>query len=255
MATFSPFKRHILGELDALVDLHGLNGPFLDAGCGRGDVALRLARRGWHGVALDMSDTALEFARRALADTPGVEVVHGDLFGYRGGPFATIVMLDVLEHIEADRQTLDVVAGMQRPGDHLVMTIPTNPDREWRWDDDVYGHVRRYAPCEIRDLLAAAGYRVVEMWDITFPVLWLLRRAYTALKSAPPITGTAEERSRASAGVRTWDLGSVVTGLATHCLPWNLLSSWIRRNRHQYDRGHEVIVLARRVRDGSAAAD
>lgn len=254
MASFAPFKDHILNELDALADRYGLRGPFLDAGCGRGDVAMRLARRGWDGVALDMSDVALDVARQVLSGTPGVQVVQGDLAAFHGGPFQTVVMLDVLEHIEGDRQALAVVAGLQPPGGHLVLTVPTHPNREWRWDDDLYGHVRRYDPEALRGLLAEVGYQTIQIWDLTFPVLWAMRRAYTVLKRSPPITGTAGERTRVSTGVRAWDLGFLSWGV-THCLPWGLLFAWMRRNRHRFDRGHEAIVLARRIDESRPAID
>lgn len=244
MASFGPFKQHILGELDALADRHGLRGPFLDAGCGQGDVAAHLARRGWTGVALDVSDVAAVATGASLASVPGVAVVHADVAHFQGGPFPTVVMLDVIEHVDDDRALLDAVARLQAPGGHLVMTVPTHP-REWRWDDKVYGHLRRYEPDALRDLLRAAGYDVVAMWDITFPVLWAMRRAYTAIKRPPAIRGTAFDRTQASSGVRAWDMG-VVSWLTQHLLPWRLLFAWIRRNRHRVGRGHEVILLARR---------
>jgi len=252
MASFGPFKQHILDEMDALADRHGLESPFLDAGCGRGDVAAHLAGRGLHGVALDVSDDAIAATGQSLAPIPGVEVVHGDLAHFEGGPFPTVVMLDVIEHIEDDRGALQAIARLQPPGGHLVMTVPTNP-REWRWDDVVYGHVRRYEPAALRRLLREVGYDIVEMWDITFPVLWAMRRGYTAIKRSPEVRGTAFDRTRASSGVRTWEMG-VVSWAVTHGLPWRLLFAWIRRNRRRFDRGHEVILLARRLGDADPAA-
>ncbi len=251
MATFTPFKEHILRELDALVDRHGLVGPFLDAGCGRGDVSAHLAHRGWDGVALDLSVDATSAAGMALDGMPGVQVVHGDLAHYRGGPFPTVVMLDVIEHIDQDRLALATVARLQHAGGHLLMTVPTNHAREWRWDDEVYGHVRRYDPDELRVMLLDAGYDLVEMWDITFPFLWAMRRMYTAVKRPPVIRGTSLERTRASSDVRAWDI-CLVSWLVTHCLPWRLLSCVMRHWRNRFDLGHEVILLARRIADAES---
>jgi cyclopropane fatty-acyl-phospholipid synthase-like methyltransferase len=64
MANFPPYKAYIVSSLDELIELMPC-GPFLDFGCGRGDVALHSARRGWCGTALDSSTQA-----RALAGRP-----------------------------------------------------------------------------------------------------------------------------------------------------------------------------------------
>jgi 2-polyprenyl-3-methyl-5-hydroxy-6-metoxy-1,4-benzoquinol methylase len=48
------------------------DGPLraLDAGCGQGTQALRLARAGWHVVGLDLADELLDLARTSLAGEP-----------------------------------------------------------------------------------------------------------------------------------------------------------------------------------------
>ena len=66
-------------------------GSALDAGCGHGAEAIRLAAEGWQVTAVDFSATALEFARSsALAVGPDVanriEWVQGDLGGWAPQP-------------------------------------------------------------------------------------------------------------------------------------------------------------------------
>jgi SAM-dependent methyltransferase len=247
MATFPPFVAHILQELDALVDRHGLEAPFLDAGCGRGDVAAHLARRGWRGEALDPSPLAVARAREALHHHRGVTVVAGELQSYRGGPFATVLMFDLLEHLPDDEAALRAARRLQRPGGVLVLTVPTHAAREWRWDDDLYGHLRRYDPAGIAALVAAAGYEVLEVWDLTYPVFWLLRRGYTRLKPPPPVRGTARERTALSGCAQAWDLGplSSVLSLSASVL-WQPVFAVQRRYRHRIESGHELMLLARR---------
>ena len=251
MATFPPFAAHILAAVDDLVVQHGLAGPFLDAGCGDGHAAVHLARRGWAGVALDAAPAAAALAREALRPYPAVAAVPGELGSYRGGPFATVLLLDVLEHVADDEAALRAAAALQESGGALVLVVPTNPHREWRWDDDVYGHLRRYEPARLAGLLAGAGYDLLETWDVTWPVFWLLRRAYTALKRSPRLVGTPWDRTLASATARAWDLGPVSTALG-HPAAWRPLLALQRRFRHRVDAGHEAIALARRRRDPGA---
>ena len=60
MANFSPWKKYMLELVDEMVVKNNLSQPFLDIGCGNGDVTLHFAQKGWHGMAIDPSITAIE---------------------------------------------------------------------------------------------------------------------------------------------------------------------------------------------------
>jgi SAM-dependent methyltransferase len=241
MANFPPYKAYIVASLDELIELHALREPFLDFGCGRGDVALHLARRGWCGTAFDPSAEARALAEPTLAGHPRVRVT-GAIPAER---FDTVVMLDVLEHLD-DRAALAAAAAVQPPGGALVITVPTHPEREWRWDDEVYGHLRRYRPDELPPLLAQAGYAVSTMWEISFPAFWLLRRGFTALKRRPAIAGTPTERTERSVTVDAWDM-SIVSDVLSYTALWKPVFALQRRFRHDLRRGSEAMILARRT--------
>ena len=126
MASFSPFKDHIIKELDELIQRYSLKGPFLDAGCGLGDVALHLSKKGWAGFAVDMSEVALETARSELAHVSSVEVISGNLLNLaellKGAIVETVVMFDVLEHLTAGRFDIDLI-GLDAEGRHEIQGI------------------------------------------------------------------------------------------------------------------------------------
>ena len=246
MAKFRPFTTYLLSEMDALIERYGLVGPFLDGGCGPGYAAAQLSRRGWSGVAIDNSPTALVIARDYLAGLPGVELVEGSLESYSGGPFGTVVLLDVLEHIVDDEAVLRAVARLQHADGMLLLTVPTNQKREWRWDDDLWGHVRRYDPGGVASLLRKVGYEPLEMWDVTLPFFWLLRRCYTAVKRPPPITGTPRQRTVQGHLVNPWDFGPIYSLLSNTTL-WRPLFAIQRLWRDRVESGHEMMVLARLV--------
>ena len=244
MASFPPFKAHILSRIDDLTEKYDLRSPFLDFGCGSGDVSLHLAKQGWLGVAVDASPEAVFGAERLLSSYPRVSVTSTGTDALDGF-FATVFALDVLEHLRDDEAQLLAIARLQRPKDMIVITVPTHPNREWRWDDDYYGHVRRYELGELSDKLRRCGYDVLEVIELTFPLLWGLRRVYTRIKAPPPLEGSSIERSLCSFGAKAWDLGLAST-IARMVIPWGSLLGLQDKCRFSPDRGHEALVLAQR---------
>jgi SAM-dependent methyltransferase len=245
MANFAPLKAHMLYCLDRFVEQYGLAGPFLEIGCGKGDAAAHLARKGWAGTAVDFSASAIEHARIALAPFPQVSVRHAALEEVTGS-FATILMWDVLEHIEDDAAALACVERLLAPGGHLLLAVPSHP-REWRWDDDFYGHVRRYTVEDLSRRLADAGLGVVTFWDFTFPVFWAMRRAYTRLKRAAPAPADADAATRASATRNAWDLPWVSRILdRSAVLWWPVHRLQFALCRDATSLGHEFFALARK---------
>src|SRR5260221_9007661 len=106
--------------LDRFIEEYGLHGPFLEIGCGRGDVSAYLAAKGWTGAAIDFSETAVTAASENLRRFPQVSVARQSLDEVVG-EFDCIVMWDVLEHMEDDRGALRHVERLLRPGGQLLL--------------------------------------------------------------------------------------------------------------------------------------
>jgi len=231
--------------LDRFIERYGLHGPFLEVGCGRGDVSAYLAARGWQGTAIDYSDAAVAQASVNLAAFPQVTVRRQALADVTGA-FDCIIMWDVLEHMEDDRGALRMVERLLRPGGQLLLAVPSNP-REWRWDDDFYGHFRRYTVADMTDRLHGAGLAPAAFWDFTFPWFWLMRRMYTRVKSGAVVAADKEASTKASATVNAWDMPLVSRLLDRTAVLWYPLHRLqFRLFRHATARGHEFFVLARR---------
>ena len=245
MANFVPLKNYMLYCLDRFIGQYGLDAPFLEIGCGKGDVSAHLARKGWHGLAIDFSDAAIAEARATLAPYPGVAVRNQPLADVTG-TWNTIVLWDVLEHIDDDAAALRAIERLLRPGGRLLIAVPSNP-REWRWDDDFYGHYRRYTVDDLTRRLTAAGLAPEVFWDFTFPVFWALRRIYTRLKRAPPVTTDKEASTKASATRNAWDVPLVSRVLDRTGALWRPLF-WLqfRLFRGATGQGHEFFALAKK---------
>ena len=105
MANFLPLKNYLLYCIGKLVDQHQLSSPFLDVGCGIGDVAEYLARKGWAGKAIDISADALDQARIKLKHFPSIELTSQNLYELTG-TYQTVFLMDILEHLPDDESAL-----------------------------------------------------------------------------------------------------------------------------------------------------
>ena len=63
MANFPPLKNYMFYCLDRLLSQYDISPPFLDVGCGVGEISRYVAAKGWHGKAIDFSNIAIEKAR------------------------------------------------------------------------------------------------------------------------------------------------------------------------------------------------
>jgi glycosyltransferase involved in cell wall biosynthesis len=87
----------------------------------------------------------------------------------------TIVCLNVLEHIEHDRDTLRDFAAVLQPGGHLVLLVPALKALYGSLDENLH-HFRRYASDELRDAVTSSGLIIDTMRYLNRPAVpgWFL---------------------------------------------------------------------------------
>ena len=170
------------------------------------------------------------------------------------GEYACVLLWDVLEHIEDDAGALATIARLLAPGGHLLIAVPSNP-REWRWDDDFYGHVRRYTVAELDARSSPARACVPrDFWDFTWPWFWAMRRVYTRLKRPVRPAATLEAATKASATVNAFDVPLLARALdRTAVLWWPLHRLQFALFRGATARGHELFALAQKPRRALSA--
>lgn len=171
---------HIMREIERLgITRQPLK--VLDAGSGRGDLALYLARRfpHWQVRGIELSGEKVEnavFVAKRLG-LKNVQLRTGRLEEFDcPETFDLIISADVLEHIENDRAVLKNIFRCLRPGGHVIITSPSIPQRKHMWlvrwrekkigfHSSDYGHVRDgYSKQDVLEKFHEAGGDVVRSY-------------------------------------------------------------------------------------------
>src|SRR6202042_1631471 len=114
-------------------------------------------------LATDLSERCVKVLEDRFSDVPAVEIVSGSIdAGAQRGPFATAVLINVLEHIEDDEGALKQLAGLLEPGGRLVLWVPAFEFLYSDFDRRI-GHHRRYRLPELRDRISRAGLEVLDI--------------------------------------------------------------------------------------------
>ena len=82
-----------------------------------------------------------------------------------GGPADSIVLVNVLEHIQDDGDLLLQIRESLRPGGRILLFVPAST---WNYGslDKAFGHYRRYSKRGLNQRLEAAGFRVMLMHHV-----------------------------------------------------------------------------------------
>ena len=171
----------------------------LDAGCGQGRHSLELLRRGCRVWAVDLNaadlrhsryllaGVAREDAANAAADAKAVAEAEADAditpaqrpflvlqgnaqrLPFASASFDCVLCAEVLEHVDDPALAAAELSRVLKPAALLAVSVPT-PVTEWLYrfaSDDYFntpgGHVRIFTVEQVRALLAAQGFALVDL--------------------------------------------------------------------------------------------
>lgn len=173
-------------------------GHLLEVGCGAGALLDDLVRMGHSCQAIETSPAARALAGVLLQDHPGVQI-HAAAPSTWNNCFDFVLSFEVLEHIEDDRGALMTWANWLKPNGYLLISVPAH-QRRWSASDVWAGHYRRYEREQLRSLLQASGFQLLQIECYGFPLAniiepvrsWLHKRA---LGRQHEVNQSAEERA------------------------------------------------------------
>lgn len=188
--------QRVVDRIIGFFDPPEINGRrFLDVGCGLGYLLDVAHDRGFRVEGIDYNPRAVDWIGRKYT----FPAVAGDFMAYEGGPFDTITMLDVIEHLPRPLEALEKAAALTRPGgifalstmdsDSLVSRLLGSRLEDFRRTRE---HLYFFNRHTMRRGLERAGFEVlrIDSYGLTIPMDLLARRARLAL----PRAGAVMER-------------------------------------------------------------
>ena len=129
-----------------------------------------------HLVAFEPSSNMFPQLAAVVRSEPRATAVHGVFgAGQAGQEFDSIAYINVLEHVEREREELSAAHAALRPGGHLLVFVPALAWLFSSFDREV-GHFRRYSRDALERVVTHAGFEVVESryFDIAGIVPWYI---------------------------------------------------------------------------------
>lgn len=144
----------------------------IEAGCGMGAMACRLASS-YEYRGYEPDPTSFAVAETRLNELGRGQVINGVVPETPDRRFDMLVAFEVLEHLENDHEIMTVWSKWVRPGGHIMVSVPADPER-FDACDHLVGHVRRYTRDSLGNLLENAGHRIVAIDTWGMPAGYML---------------------------------------------------------------------------------
>lgn len=140
-----------------------LGDKVLEIGCGIGNFTVHLANHCCHLTVIDLDGDYVAQTRARLHQADHVTFYVGDATQQQWRDrFDTIILLDVLEHIEQDQAFLNQLAGLLKSGGRLILKVPAGQRLYNRLDRSV-GHYRRYNKTNLSRTLADGNFTPLDL--------------------------------------------------------------------------------------------
>ena len=112
--------------LDRVAELSGTGSQVLDAGCGTGNLTIRLAKRHQQVTAIDFSEGMVNTARAKTQQFSNVTVARGDVtdIAFPTASFDAVTSVNVLYNIINTEQAIKEMCRVLKPGGKLVICSP-----------------------------------------------------------------------------------------------------------------------------------
>ena len=116
-------QQPVYDRIRKLIEWTPKSKKLLDIGCDRGDITARFKSKAKEVYGVDNNPQAIAHAKKTHKGVKFV-LAKGEKIPFANNYFDTIIMGDVLEHVENERKTLNEVYRVLKPGGTLVLCVP-----------------------------------------------------------------------------------------------------------------------------------
>lgn len=182
-------------------------GKCLEIGCGAGDLCATLHDMGYRVKGIDSSQQAIQLCQelhKDICQTGTINFACESIYDVND-TFDTILMFEVLEHIEDDRAALSRVHELLRPSGQILLSVPAH-ESSFGPSDVFAGHYRRYDRAKLLVLLEKSRFGIQTIWSYGVPLANLTEGIRNIVYANKPIqtkeTATAQSGINRSLEVR-----------------------------------------------------
>ncbi len=113
--------------LERISNLVGTNRKVLDAGCGSGNLTVRLASNSNHVTAIDFSEAMVKAVQEKVSSLKNVAVQKGNVtqLGFRDGFFDVVVSVNVLFNLDEPEKAVKEMKRVLRSNGRLIISTPS----------------------------------------------------------------------------------------------------------------------------------
>ncbi len=176
-----------------------ISGHVIEYGAGTGTISQRIVPLAEKLTLVEPSKNLAEHLKIQFSGNPKVEIVNERLEHHVAqvpdGSADTIILVNVLEHIEHDRAALARLLQILKPGGHLLIFVPALPLLMSKLDL-IHGHFRRYKEPDLTAKVRAAGGKIItcRYFDVLGVIPWLLLNKILGSTTFNPILVRLNDR-------------------------------------------------------------
>jgi glycosyltransferase involved in cell wall biosynthesis len=152
----------------------------MEVGAGIGNLSVHMMRGKKRYVAADYDQEHLARLRTRFEGRTQFEQIFCDVSDWKylqhlEGQLDSVVSLNVIEHVEKDREAFHNIQRTLKPGGKAMILVP-HDQSIFGTLDEVLGHFRRYSKAELKEKMETAGFQVEQIFEfnrISRPGWWL----------------------------------------------------------------------------------